>query len=507
MLCMRLSSVASGHMRWAVHLTSSVQSLSPRGMLMPSPAYSAPPGPPVDANPAVSRRSFGRSALAVTILTASGRLAADPTSAEAPLGTATADGGVLADYAHRSDPATRFEVVAHGKLPAAEWLTGRLVSQTWQGVEWTHELSLVVPDELPRPGGPMLLWIDGGSSGKLPEDGFQGPSDATRILATLASAAGLPAAVVRQVPYQPMFDGLIEDGLIAHSFTEYVRTGDPSWPLLLPMVKSAVEAVNAAEETFHDRWGLEVDGFVPAGASKRGWTTWLTAAVDRRVVGLVPIVIDMLSLERHLALQVKSFGRLSEELGDYTSRGIEKLLSTPRGRQLVGIVDPFSYRDRLVQPKMIALGTNDAYWPLEACSLYYEGLEGPRWISYAPNAGHGMPLERVSGLVAAMGRHTAGIEPLPEVQWLFEDTAGGSACQVQCSTTEPEQVVAWTAAAPTRDFRAARWSAAEAERAGDCWQLALPRPARGYAAGLIELRFPRQPLPLVLTSGVRVVGG
>ena len=68
-------------------------------------------------------------------------------------------------------------------------------------------------------------------------------------------------------------------------------------------------------------------------------------------------------------------------------------------------------------------------------------------------------------------------------------------------------MVAWTAAAPTRDFRAARWTAAEAERAGDGWQLAVPRPTSGCAAGLVELHFASQPLPLMLTTGVRVVGG
>lgn len=450
---------------------------------------------------ALSRREFGKAAVAATLLSASGRFGA-AASAEAPAGGVAS--GVLSEYVHRADPATRFEIVSHGSLPAAEWLTGRLVSQSWQGVEWTHELSLVVPPDA-TDGGPMLLWIDGGSSGRLPEDGFEGPTDAVRLLAMLAAAAGLPAAVVRQVPYQPMFDGLVEDGLIAHSFGEYVRTGDPSWPLLLPMVKSAVEAVTAAEAAFEDRWGLAIDGFVPAGASKRGWTTWLTSAVDARVRGLVPMVIDMLSLERHLALQRESFGRLSEQLGDYTSRGIEQLLDTPRGRELVGIVDPFAYREQLVQPKVIALGTNDPYWPLEACNLYYDGLAGPRWVSYAPNAGHGVPLERVSGLVAAMGRHAAGLDALPEVLWRFDEDAATAVCCVESPTVEPERVVAWTATAPTRDFRQARWESAAAARAGDGWRLPIGRPAAGFAAGFVELHFPRRPLPLMLTTGVRVV--
>ena len=34
--------------------------------------------------------------------------------------------------------------------------------------------------------------------------------------------------------------------------------------------------------------------FMVAGGSKRGWTTWTTAAVDKRVFGAIPIVMDML---------------------------------------------------------------------------------------------------------------------------------------------------------------------------------------------------------------------
>jgi PhoPQ-activated pathogenicity-related protein len=352
----------------------------------------------------------------------------------------------------------------------------------------------------------MLLWIDGGVSGRLPEQGQREPTDAIRTLAPVAIAAGLPAAVVRQVPYQPMFDGLVEDGLIAHSFVEFVRTGDPTWPLLLPMVKAAVEAMNAAEKIAGSRWGLAVDGFVATGASKRGWTTWLSAAVDQRIIGLVPAVIDMLSMEKHVGLQRASFGGMSDKLVDYTSRGIEHLFGTPRGRELVGIVDPLAYRDRLVQPKIIALGTNDPYWPLEACSLYYGILDGPRWVSYTPNAGHGLPAERLGGLVAAMGRHVAGLEDLPDVDWSIDAEGAAKVCRAACPDAEVEKAVAWTAAAPSRDFRKAVWKPVPAERDGEGWRLPLAKPTDGYAAGLIELHVARKPLPLILTSGVSVIG-
>jgi PhoPQ-activated pathogenicity-related protein len=180
----------------------------------------------------------------------------------------------LADYVAGRDPATRFEPVAEGELPDGRWRTGRLVSQAWRGVDWTHELSLFLPAGRPR-GGRMLLWVDGGSDKKLPADGMREPSEAVRTIAAVGAAAGLPAAVVRQVPFQPMFDGLVEDDLIAHSFLEFVRTGDASWPLLLPMVKAAVEAMNARPGTSMSTassWPARASGAGPPGSQPR-WTT------------------------------------------------------------------------------------------------------------------------------------------------------------------------------------------------------------------------------------------
>lgn len=416
---------------------------------------------------------------------------------------AVAPADLLADYVATPDPSTAVEVLGGGEMAGGRWRTCRLTSQTWKGVPWQHELSMFLPADA-RDSSQMILWIDGGGRNKVPHDAVEEAGDAMQILAAVGNASGLPTAVVRQVPFQPMFGDLREDGLIAHTFVEYTKTGDASWPLLLPMAKSAVEAMNAASALATEHWGREIDEFVVTGASKRGWTTWLSAAVDERVKGIVPMVIDMLSLGDHVKLQVASFGRMSEELGDYTSRGIEKLLATPRGRELVQIVDPFSYRERYTMPKVIALGTNDPYWPLEACNLYYDHLPGPRWVSYCPNAGHGLPLPRVAALVAAVGRHVAGIEPLPPVEWRFDAAADGAECIVHCDAM-PERVTLWTAASPSRDFRKARWSSQPIDVAGPEWRVPLPAPREGFAAGLVELEFAREPVPLVLTSGVKVL--
>lgn len=443
-----------------------------------------------------TRRAFAAESLAAV----AGTWAA---ARRSPGGAAVdAAAGVLAAYAHAADPATRVEPVTNGDWAGGRFRTMRLVSQTWRGVEWTHELSMYVPGSLAADTTTMLLWIDGGSAGKLPTPDT-GPTDSVKTLALVANAAGLPAAVVRQVPFQPMFDGLKEDDLIAHTFVEFVRTGDASWPLLLPMVKTAVEAMTAACTTARDAWQIDIEQFVLTGASKRGWTTWLTAAVDERVGGAMPMVIDMLSLERHVELQRASFGGMSEQLVPYTSRGVEELFATPRGRELVEIVDPYAYRDQLVQPKVIALGTNDPYWPLESLGLYLDGLEGPRWVSYAPNAGHGLPVMRVAGLVAALGRHVAGGHRLPTLDWSFTNTPAGAACGLT-SDAQPDEVLLWQAAAESRDFRRARWSSTRLAARDGQWQAEVARPAAGFNAALIECRYPQEPLPLLLTTSVHV---
>ena len=85
-----------------------------------------------------------------------------------------------------------------------------------------------------------------------------------------------------------------EDDFIAYTWDKFLRTGDEKWPARLPMTKSAVRAMDAVTQfaAAPEGGGQKVARFVVSGASKRGWTTWTTAAVDKRVIAIAPAVID-----------------------------------------------------------------------------------------------------------------------------------------------------------------------------------------------------------------------
>jgi PhoPQ-activated pathogenicity-related protein len=425
-------------------------------------------------------------------------LAADAPPASLPAGETSAS--VLADYVEAADGSTDWTRIAGGDFGAGRFLAAELVSQTWRGTPWRHQFAVYLPAQLAVERPPLVLWVDGGST---PEGAVQPPAKQLPILAAIADAAGLPAAVVRQVPNQPLEGGRREDDLIAHTFEQFLLSGDPTWPLLLPMVKTVSSALDAAAELVQREWQIEIDGCVVAGASKRGWTSWLSAAVEPRVRGLVPMVIDMLDIQRHMRLQIESFGAPSEALHDYVSRNLHRRFDSPRGHDLLAIVDPVRHAAAITQPKILALGTNDEYWPLESLDLYRDQLRGPTWVSYAPNSGHDIPPLRVTPLVAALARHVAGVEPLPDLAWTCD--AASRTCSLAADPL-PAEALLWTAASDTRDFRGAKWASRRVQLTDGRCREPLEPLAAGFRASLVECRYARAPLPVYLSTGPLVVG-
>jgi PhoPQ-activated pathogenicity-related protein len=415
----------------------------------------------------------------------------------------------LVDYVAAPDDSYDWKLRRSGKFAQGSYVELTLTSQTWRDQKWRHQLYIYRPSKVTPTAGALML-INGGSwNDSLARPAAEGnhnlPSE-TVLIAQVAEALQTPVAILCQVPEQPLFDGLREDAAISYTFTKFVETGDVDWPLLLPMVKSAVRAMDAVEEFAGQQWELDIDTFLITGASKRGWTTWLTAAVDPRVSALAPLVINMLNMEPHMELQQASFGGLSDEIRDYTERGMHKLMKSPRGVALRTIVDPYSYLQQISQPKLIILGTNDRYWPVDSLNLYWNALAGEKHILYVPNNGHDITdYPRVIGAIAALYRSACVEGAMPKFDWQFDEEQDTVRLQLSLED-EPLEVVAWSAKSPTRDFRTSRWtSQAAAANGKQSYSIKFPRPSEGYAALFAEVKFPGEPLPVHLSSGLRVV--
>jgi PhoPQ-activated pathogenicity-related protein len=407
----------------------------------------------------------------------------------------------LDDYVRRDDGAFTWSVTGRTETPAGTISYIELKSQVWQGIPWKHLLRIYEPAE-PKTRDAVLLFITGGSHNSQPK-----PEDAVMGF-TLARACGATCVVLPQVPNQPLLDGKTEDTLIAETFVRYLDTKDENWPLLFPMVKSAVRAMDAVQAWAKENGKAPVTRFVVSGASKRGWTTWLTGATDPRVVAIAPMVIDTLNMKAQKAHSLEVWGKFSEQIGDYTSRGLTEKFDSPDGNKLWKMVDPYSYRDRLTLPKLLINGTNDRYWTLDALNIYWDDLKGPKTVVYLPNAGHGLQEHRQYALngVGALFRHAVGNRPLPDLSWTHsDDTDGDLQLQVR-STPEPKTARLWVARAETRDFRESHWDSTPMLINGSIIKGEVARPEKGYIALVGDLEFEIEGVPYHLSTQIRQTG-
>lgn len=376
------------------------------------------------------------------------------------------------------------------------------VSQVWQGKTWQHQLQIYRPADA-APSATMFLWVTGGAASP----------EAISLGLELARKMKAPVAFVYHIPNQPLLEGnLREDDLIAETFVRYLKSKDESWPLLLPMVKSVVKAMNVLQAFGKKEWSAPIDKFIVAGASKRGWTTWLTAAVDKRVSAIAPVVIDVLNMRAQMSHQVQTLGAYSSRLTPYSSRGLLPIPETPAGQRLLNMVDPWAYRERLTMPKLIVNGTNDAYWATDALNLYWDGIPSDKSVLYIPNAGHNLrrqdrpQREQLNDLItglAAFSRHQISGTPMPSSRWKHESVNGKLRLTID-ATPAPTSARLWIAQTATTDFRATQWREQDVKFSDGKIIGEVTPPEKGHLAFFGELDYEIDGLPYHLSTQVRM---
>lgn len=332
----------------------------------------------------------------------------------------------LAEYLSSDNGPFRWRPLGPGRY--------RFLAQEWHGISWEHDLALS-----DGKGDLAILVLTGGD-----------PNDLDLAeQAMLARRTALPVATLFHVPNQPIEDRW-EDDLVAYSFERFIETGDSSWPLLLPMVQSAVRAMDVLQDATDGR----LKRYLITGLSKRGWTTWLTAAAgDRRIAGIAPMVIDALNFSAQMHHQLDTWGDYSPMIQDYTERGLPSMVDTAEGIALRKIVDPYEYLESIDVPTLIVNGANDPYWQVDALSLYWHDLRQPKWASIVPNAGHllGDKVQQHAAL-CAFARCLAGRSEMPHGEIGVREQEGRLVIDGGSS-----QASVWMARSETLDFRESEW--------------------------------------------------
>ncbi len=421
------------------------------------------------------------------------------------------DQNSLDEYVHRKDQAYRCRLIRSDKAQEYQSHFIELISQKFltddevDRTEWRHLLQVVEPFDARHQTG-MLMIGGGDNSDKI-------PGKVNELLVRYALATGSVVAELAMVPNQPLVfrdEGKPrwEDALIAYTWDKFLTSGDSRWPARMAMTKSAVAAMDCLQSLLSSTNGTVLSNFVVAGASKRGWTTWTTAAVDGRVSAIVPIVIDLLDVEPSFEHHWETYGFWAPAIQDYVDIGTVDWWGTPELQALFKLVDPFSYKERYTMPKFLVNAAGDEFFVPTSSQFYFDQLPGEKFLRYVPNASHSLAdsdaLESILAFYAAVLNNY----PRPKFDWVF-DSEG--AIRVR-SEDKPSNVLLWVASnREARDFRkdtiGKGWKSQQLELSKDGVFIAnVKRPDEGWSAYFIELKYETPfGLPFTFSTPVRVI--
>ncbi|MBI4559718.1 MAG: hypothetical protein HY706_19180 [Candidatus Hydrogenedentes bacterium] len=400
----------------------------------------------------------------------------------------------LVRYVGKYDSSTTNWTINHHSHAGYDHYTKQLNSQSWRSSSevdrplWEHDTLWTIPwfttDD-------VLLLINGGSY-PLSHPGPDG------TLSLVCLALGVNYIDLQQIPSQPLNfpddpgNPRTEDEIIAYSLDKYLVTGNDEWPVLNPMVKAVVKAMDMVQQEFKF-----MDDFLVFGGSKRGWTTWLTAGVDPRVKVIMPLVADLANFPMQTRHHWEAYGTYSSAIQDYVDFDLFcRAWNDPLGPSLIQIVDPYSYNAKFTMPKLIVNASGDQFFVSDSSRYYYLDLpnQAQTFLRYFPNQDHYM-----SGVLddynTALALLDWGLDLLrgtghPHITWSLDGNLGITVTY----TSTPQAVTLWQATnTSARDFRletiGAAWTSSPLSNQGGYYYGYCPPPPQGWTAYFVECDF------------------
>ncbi|WAQ96729.1 APRA-like protein [Mya arenaria] len=427
----------------------------------------------------------------------------------------------LDDYVNKPDPTYKYDILETFGGPGYTLYNINMTSQTWKPdiqsqPVWWHYLSVTVPDKLDL-GNAGFLFIDGGSNNNEPPKPTDTFVELTTVVAVSTNSVG---ANLKMVPNQPIVfkadpeqKKRTEDAIIAWTWKTFVdqQGADPEILLRMPMTKAGVRALDTMNDLTMKKHGQPTNRFLVAGASKRGWTTWTVGAVDKRVVAIAPIVMDLLHMQTNLHHYFRSLGGWTFAFGDYYDLNFTAELDNPYIKAMAAIIDPISYNERYMnKPKYIISTGGDEFFMIDDSRFYFDDLMGPKYLRMVPNAEHSLAGHEIGLLfgIRAFYLSVMNDKKLPQLNWKLNTTSTGGQISLTTDTT-PTTVhcfYATTLDGKRKDFRLLRgtpndprkpqvhpviWRKQYVTPTSDLsWEVEFKNPDVGWTAFFIQVTFP-----------------
>ena len=388
----------------------------------------------------------------------------------------------------------------HIKMISGEWLNSKKVDQ----VEWWHYVDIIIPKEVQTTSG--IMFVDGG----VKEETF------FRLDVESAEYAVETKSVivnVSNIPFQPINfldseqGSFYEDDLIGYAWNEFLKSGADQkyseWLPRFPMTRAVIRAMDLAQEITLQN-NIDLKDFVVSGASKRGWTAWTAAAIDDRVVGVAPMVIDMLNLVPSFENHYRSYGEFSPAVSSYVKYNIQDWLETDEFKKLMSYVEPYSFLDKYTMPKYIINAGSDEFFSTDSWRFYYDQLPDDKILRYVPNSNHSLSGGYLNKYLMAYFYRIINDINFPSLKW----TLNKNIIEVELDYQDDYNVSIWTAINEEgRDFRlwekGELWSKVKIDKSDDNkYLIDIDQEFNGYKAVMMEFTIdPDSKFPLIISTG------
>ena len=266
---------------------------------------------------------------------------------------------------------------------------------------WTHQVVVIIPKVVDFTNVSMAYLTGNcnenpGEPHKMDEDVLVADE-----ITSNSHAIGIVVFQIPNCPYvfpsDPSQTHRTEDKVLAWAWKEFMDDPkhDPTWLPRLPMAKAAFQCMRAVEEFTAQKKLAAIKGWFVAGASKRGWTTWMVGSATCEkcptILGIAPLVPIVPNLIQDMHRQWQAYNGWTFAFSDYTAVNLTVHVDDPIFTSAMEIIDPMYYGDRLARlPKVVVLSSDDEFMMMDQSNIWYDELTGEKHLLIAPNSEHSL---------------------------------------------------------------------------------------------------------------------